>query len=245
MVSSKIQIREIENLSVTILGQPLVVSIHVRKTLQNINYVANYGVLLVNIPLKIYLSKLHYSEDLYRDVTTFLTDIFKKNNPLNTFRRRGIILNAEPFMTDSYVYIQGKKIEITNDFRHSEGKFYASTTSKAYLMYEELALGYFKKRIKELTNIMQYDVEFDVQLCHGYSYIGLNNSRGNIISLNPKLYSYYPDVSDSVLIHEIAHFKQRNHSANFYNIVLQYCPRYNIYSKIIPSGNFGMRVNDD
>ncbi len=54
---------------------------------------------------------------------------------------------------------------------------------------------------------------------------------GSCSSENGLCFSYrvmmYPeDIIDYVVIHELAHIKEHNHSKNFYEIVKRYCPDY-------------------
>ncbi len=54
---------------------------------------------------------------------------------------------------------------------------------------------------------------------------------GSCSSVNGICFSYrvmmYPeDIIDYVVIHELAHIKEHNHSKHFYDIVSKYCPDY-------------------
>ena len=54
---------------------------------------------------------------------------------------------------------------------------------------------------------------------------GSCNSKGDI-SLNCLLLLAPDDVIDSVVIHELCHLKEMNHSKRFYALVYRYCPGY-------------------
>ena len=51
-------------------------------------------------------------------------------------------------------------------------------------------------------------------------------SRKGVIALNFRLVQMPPDVSDYVLVHELMHLKQQNHSRRFWRLVEQACPRF-------------------
>lgn len=57
---------------------------------------------------------------------------------------------------------------------------------------------------------------------------GSCSSRGNL-QFNWRLVHYAPEVIDYVLIHELAHRRQMNHSSAFWNIVKQYDPEYQLH----------------
>lgn len=51
-------------------------------------------------------------------------------------------------------------------------------------------------------------------------------SRGGSIALNFRLVQMPPDVCDYVLIHELMHLKQQNHSRRYWRLVEAVCPDY-------------------
>jgi predicted metal-dependent hydrolase len=51
-------------------------------------------------------------------------------------------------------------------------------------------------------------------------------SRGGAISLNWRLTQVPPFVREYVLVHELMHLRQMNHSARFWRLVAAVCPRY-------------------
>jgi len=58
-------------------------------------------------------------------------------------------------------------------------------------------------------------------------------SGDNRINFSYRVMMYDEDVIDYVVIHELAHIKEHNHSKRFYGIVEKYCPDYrNIQKKI-------------
>lgn len=60
---------------------------------------------------------------------------------------------------------------------------------------------------------------------------GVCNRRNNAITLNSNLMNYDASKLDYVIIHELAHFIHFNHSSDFWNLVLKYCPDYKLIRK--------------
>ncbi len=62
---------------------------------------------------------------------------------------------------------------------------------------------------------------------------GVNNVRDKIITLNTELYKYDVSLIDYVIIHELCHFKEANHSPKFWIEVSKYYPNYKIARKLL------------
>lgn len=96
---------------------------------------------------------------------------------------------------------------------------------------------FIKKRLKN---------DLDIRLCEiagemGVSYKGFSirnqksrwascSTRGTL-SFNIRISALAPHLRDYIIIHELAHIKEHNHSKNFWNIVENFCPDYRTYKK--------------
>ena len=67
---------------------------------------------------------------------------------------------------------------------------------------------------------------------------GVNNQRTLSLTFALCLVHYSKEIIESVVIHELAHDKVRNHSKNFYKIVLAYYPDYYFYHKKLTKGQY-------
>ncbi|MBQ3195516.1 MAG: M48 family metallopeptidase [Clostridia bacterium] len=68
---------------------------------------------------------------------------------------------------------------------------------------------------------------------------GSCSSKGNL-SFNALLMLAPPQVLDSVVVHELCHLKQMNHSKQFYVEVLKYYPQYNIWHPWLKKNGGGL-----
>jgi predicted metal-dependent hydrolase len=59
---------------------------------------------------------------------------------------------------------------------------------------------------------------------------GSCSSKGNL-SFNYMLMKYRKEVIDYVIIHELCHLREMNHSGKFWFLVEKFCPDYNILKK--------------
>lgn len=55
---------------------------------------------------------------------------------------------------------------------------------------------------------------------------GVCNTKNHNVTLNFELFRYDIECLDYVIIHELAHFLEPNHSRKFWSIVEKYCPNY-------------------
>lgn len=77
----------------------------------------------------------------------------------------------------------------------------------------------------------------------GYKNVRLSSARtrwgsctyNNTISINWRLSLLSTELLDYVIVHELAHVKEKNHSSNFWGIVGHYCIDYKILRKQLKS----------
>ena len=64
---------------------------------------------------------------------------------------------------------------------------------------------------------------------------GVCNTKNHNITLNYYLYKYNISCLDYVIVHELSHFIEGNHSQSFWNIVEKYYPNYKEIKKLLRS----------
>lgn len=62
---------------------------------------------------------------------------------------------------------------------------------------------------------------------------GVCNTKNKNVTLNLELFRYDIKCLDYVIIHELAHFIEPNHSKKFWKIVEEFCPNYKEIRKIL------------
>lgn len=136
---------------------------------------------------------------------------------------------------ESFYYL-GKKYDIilmkVDDIEIIGNNIY--TTDKAMLerWLKKQALEIFEARLNVIYNLFEENIPFpNLKIRKMKSRWGVCNRKNNNVTLNFDLIKYEIDKIDYVIIHELSHFVQFNHSALFWNIVGKYCPNYKVIRK--------------
>lgn len=86
------------------------------------------------------------------------------------------------------------------------------------------AKAYIPDRVRELSGILGFKVK-KITIRSQKTRWGSASTRGNL-SFNFRLMRFRKEVIDYVIIHELCHFREMNHSKRFWSLVEKYCPDY-------------------
>jgi hypothetical protein len=90
---------------------------------------------------------------------------------------------------------------------------------------------YIPKRVEELSQLMRLKPT-GVKITSAKKRFGSCSSK-NSLCFSFYLMQYPEETIDYVIVHEIAHIREHNHSKAFYDIVSQYVPDYKKHDKIL------------
>ena len=128
--------------------------------------------------------------------------------------------NPSYYETDDMLYIKtltGAKSEVTKEI-------------KKYL--KEKLNNYIKVKLPELEKTMNLD-KHNYSIVYKESNWGTNMVNKNKISFSSKLAHFSHEVIECVIVHELAHSIEPNHSKAFWAIVKKYVPDYKEYKSIL------------
>ncbi len=131
---------------------------------------------------------------------------------------------------ENYFYYLGKKYEIIysdiDGILYDEGTIFIKDhkTLEKYFLSEVKRI--FKNRVEEIKTMFADIPEFTLKFRKMKTRWGVCNCTNKTITLNTELLKRNIHLLDYVIIHEICHFYEANHSDKFWNHVKNYYPDY-------------------
>lgn len=141
---------------------------------------------------------------------------------------------------EHHIFIFGKIYDITydgNSFNVDSILKYQNKKDRTKKL-KKMLYNYASKRMREYEMIMNIDRPYNLMIREMKTRYGTNSKKTHRITLSLNLIHYSFEMIDSVIIHELAHDKYFDHSKNFYNEVLKYCPNYRILNKRMKKGEY-------
>lgn len=101
--------------------------------------------------------------------------------------------------------------------------------------YKQECLRVFTKELDRILPYFQNIPHFTLKIRTMKTRWGVNNRSNNTITLNSELLKKDIDLLDYVIIHELCHFYEANHSPRFWAWVSKYYPDYKLARKRLRS----------
>lgn len=92
--------------------------------------------------------------------------------------------------------------------------------------YQSEVVRIFTSEVERITPYFENIPKFTLKFRNMKTRWGVNNRGNNTITLNTELLKKDIDLLDYVIIHELCHFYEANHSARFWEHVEKYYPKY-------------------
>ena len=141
---------------------------------------------------------------------------------------------------EGYMYLLGVKIEIkeSSEISFSDGsKIVYKNKEDLDKKLKAFFLKYVTKMTEYYISIMNLPT-YKVKVKNMKSRYGSNSAQTKTISYSTTLLHYSHEIIDSVVVHEVSHIVEYNHSKAFWNVVYKYCPNYDKYRKKLIRGEF-------
>ncbi len=170
----------------------------------------------------------------------------KQNQIISINKHNEDLLSHNKFMFLGQLYSKThisklKEVELTDGellFPECSDNF--KTVSYALKWYKTMTAEILKNRLPYFANIMQLNYE-SVTLTNAKSRWGSCDSGGKL-KFNLRLAMLPHKVIDYIIIHELTHLIEFNHSKNFYKIIESIMPDYNRYRTELKANNFLLQL---
>ena len=162
-----------------------------------------------------------------------ILDAIKKNyNSLSKMHLKSI-KNDE---SDEYYCFKGKRyirvfdeslktVSFDQDFVYAKDEKSLDRFTKKYIKE------YFMEEVNYIKTFFSNIPSFTLKVRKMTTRWGVCNRRDNIVTLNSELIKRTKEELDYVIIHELCHFYEGNHSQKFWEHVSRYCPNYKLLRK--------------
>lgn len=110
------------------------------------------------------------------------------------------------------------------------------TSSKEYIQYKKHAALLVHERLKYFNQFYGFSYN-RITIKNQRSRWGSCSSKGNL-NFSYKIIFLTPEAQDYLIVHELCHLKELNHSVRFWNLVAQQIPNYQRISTALRQGKF-------
>ncbi len=142
--------------------------------------------------------------------------------------------------TEKYFYYLGKRYIIVisdiDDILLEDEYVFVKDRETLDKFYKKECKRIFEKRCKEFKSLITDVPDYTLRIRKMTTRWGVNNVSKRIITLNSELLKYDFDLLDYVIVHEMCHFYEANHSKRFWAYVEEYYPKYKLARKRLRDG---------
>lgn len=170
-------------------------------------------------------------EKFLKDNEDYIIETIKKNQ--NKKINQEINFNDRIFIFDNYYTIYPSKVvKLTESFIFLKENL--DIKKQINLLFKNKQLLYFQEKTKYYYRLMNITKSLpQVMIKDVKTRYGSYNRKSNVIVYASSLLYKDPCVYDYIVVHELAHMIEFNHSKAFYAIVEKYCPNYKNLIKIL------------
>jgi len=160
---------------------------------------------------------------------SLIQKLFEANEPYS--RKSLLKIEAKKKKKEEYRFL-GEKIKIiiseeTKQYEFDSETLIVHDESKIDKFYKDKALIIFRRQLNEIYSKFEEKIPFpNLRIRQMKTRWGVCNRKNNTVTLNLELIKYSYEEINYVIVHELSHFIEFNHSKNFWNVVKKYCPDY-------------------
>jgi len=150
------------------------------------------------------------------------------------------LLEKEGSCSRSHIYFLGKRCLNDDSYLGTIFKTplddYLSTRFQAEL--KKKAITYFTARVRYYEEVMGIKKPYQIKVRRMKARFGSNAKRTHTLTFALMLIHYSAPIVDSVIVHELAHYFEINHSRSFYDLIRRYYPTYDLQHAKLKQGMY-------
>ena len=160
-----------------------------------------------------------------KDIKKLLIDNINQINKMIQKKKKEIEKNINFYFLgknyDIIIVANYNKVEIIDD------KIYVGDIKKLNKWLNNNMKEIYLKRLDYWYSLFEEEIPYpNLKYRNMKTRWGVCNRKTNSITLNTNLIKYDIECLDYVIVHELSHFVEFNHSNNFWKIVSKYCENY-------------------
>ena len=197
--------------------------------------ISDKGELVVRAPMRLSYDRIYsFIKEKEKWILTKQKEVENKNLiNSDVLTNKNIVFLGTKYKV---VYMEGiKKIELSEKEILIPIAF-KGVSAKLKQWFTKHAKKILVERLEFFANVMQLDYA-GVTICNSKTKWGSCDSNRNI-KLNFRLMMLPHKTLDYVIVHELSHILEMNHSKEFYKIVSAIMPSYKLHQKILKENNY-------
>ena len=196
----------------------------------------NLGQIIIKAPRKVSMDEIQKVIDKKERWIALHKERIEKNNELN----KNILTYKDILFCGNIYHIafdeRIKKITLIDNYCLIPLKYKDTYQRKLLLWYKKIANEILTQRVQYFCDLMQLEPSA-VKLTNARTCWGTCNSKG-VVSLNWRLMMVPHNLIDYVVVHELAHLVQLNHSKLFWEVVHSVLSDYASRRKNLKQGDY-------
>lgn len=142
--------------------------------------------------------------------------------------KRDKTFNSNFSLEEDYIFLLGEKVQLST--------FNLKNIQEIDGLLRKKCQEIIIPLVRKYEGIMGVFEPYKVSFRHTKNQFGSNSKKTHHLSFQIELIHYSQEIIETVVVHELAHEFERNHSQNFYNIVYKYCPNYREIQRKLKKG---------
>ena len=196
----------------------------------------NIGQVIIKAPRRVSMDEIQKVIDKKERWIALHKERIEKNNELN----KNILTYKDILFCGNIYHIEFderiKKSTLIDNYCLIPLKYKDTYQRKLILWYKKIANEILTQRVQYFCDLMQLEPSA-IKLTNARTCWGTCNSKG-VVSLNWRLMMVPHNLIDYVVVHELAHLVQMNHSKLFWQVVYSVLPDYASRRKSLKQGDY-------